>query len=737
ADMRGAVEALENDLVRSLKRQTLWGGPLADIDVLPCPSAASIDRFEEQIDAARRRIEKQRESRAAGQSEINQIQTELQAMDRLHQIPTESDLKDARSLRDRGWGLIRHRLAGEAVDPTESEAFVGSVAGAVGLSDAFEGSMTRADRIADRLRREAEQVIRKGLLEARRTVVENALVGIAGDLEAALDEYRRLTAEWQALWTPAGITPLSPREMRAWIADMDSLRIKSVDLKAKKVQSEAVETELAALKSSLLRALDAAGAPREASTVALSTLVKSARAQVDARNDLASRIAAVDKASSDLKGELEEVAAGVVELEKSLADWQTNWARQVGKIGMGVDASPTAALAVIESIREARNLTSEADVLSKRIDGIDRDSAAFKSRVDKLVEILAPDLNGEPQDRAAELLYAGLTAAREAHSKQQGLDAQLQAAKKEILDAEKRISQCSALVESLCQEAGCREADALAETEKRAHARKHLLLERSGIEVRLRGVSGGATVEAFIAEAAAVNADRIGPEREELEKEIKRLEQERSSLDQAIGTEKAELKRMDGSAEAAGCAEEAERLLGSLETDVETYARLKIADFLLSRTIEQYREKHQGPLIRRASELFASMTRGAFAGVRADYDDKGNPVLVGVRQGRETVVKVEGMSDGTADQLYLALRLASLEQYLDHNEPLPFVVDDILLRFDDDRSLATLEVLCALSKKTQVIFFTHHRHLVELVEARTMDGVVVQHELQTPSLLPG
>ncbi|MFO7714402.1 AAA family ATPase, partial [Desulfosarcina sp.] len=63
ADMRGAVEALENDLVRSLKRQTLWGGPLADIDVLPCPSAASIDRFEEQIDAARRRIEKQRESR--------------------------------------------------------------------------------------------------------------------------------------------------------------------------------------------------------------------------------------------------------------------------------------------------------------------------------------------------------------------------------------------------------------------------------------------------------------------------------------------------------------------------------------------------------------------------------------------------------------------------------------------------------------------------------------------------
>ena len=94
-----------------------------------------------------------------------------------------------------------------------------------------------------------------------------------------------------------------------------------------------------------------------------------------------------------------------------------------------------------------------------------------------------------------------------------------------------------------------------------------------------------------------------------------------------------------------------------------------------------------------------------------------------------TQVTVDGMSDGTADQLYLSLRLASLEQYLEHNEPLPFVVDDILLRFDDERSLATLTVLSELSRKTQVIFFTHHRHLVELVEARSPDLAIAQHTL--------
>jgi len=90
--------------------------------------------------------------------------------------------------------------------------------------------------------------------------------------------------------------------------------------------------------------------------------------------------------------------------------------------------------------------------------------------------------------------------------------------------------------------------------------------------------------------------------------------------------------------------------------------------------------------------------------------------LVGIRSKSGAPVHVEGMSDGTADQLYLALRLASLEQYLEHNKALPFVVDDILLRFDDERALATLDVLADLAGKTQILFFTHHRHLVELAQ---------------------
>ena len=186
---------------------------------------------------------------------------------------------------------------------------------------------------------------------------------------------------------------------------------------------------------------------------------------------------------------------------------------------------------------------------------------------------------------------------------------------------------------------------------------------------------------------------------------------------------------MDLGGAAAEAADRAQGLLAELGSDVEEYARLRLASAVLNRTIERYREKNQGPVLERASRLFAKLTVGSFAGLRADYNEQGEPVLVGVRAAGGKPVGVGAMSDGTADQLYLALRLASLETYLDEKEPVPFIVDDILIKFDNERSAATLEALAELSRRTQVIFFTHHEHLLELAQRRLAPGDFFVHRL--------
>ena len=90
------------------------------------------------------------------------------------------------------------------------------------------------------------------------------------------------------------------------------------------------------------------------------------------------------------------------------------------------------------------------------------------------------------------------------------------------------------------------------------------------------------------------------------------------------------------------------------------------------------------------------------------------------------VVEVGAMSEGTTDQLFLALRLAAVEQSVAAGVRLPFLADDLFVNFDDERSEADFRVMADLAKSTQVLFFTHHPHLVAM--ARTVVGADIHSE---------
>jgi len=159
------------------------------------------------------------------------------------------------------------------------------------------------------------------------------------------------------------------------------------------------------------------------------------------------------------------------------------------------------------------------------------------------------------------------------------------------------------------------------------------------------------------------------------------------------------------------------------------YVKITLAALILKREIESYRKAHQGPILKKATDIFKGLTLGAYSELRADVDDRGKPILTGVKRSGSPIA-VESMSDGTRDQLYLALRLASLHVRLVNEEPMPFVVDDILVNFDDRRSRAALEALRDLAVKNQVILFTHHQKIVDQAETLDSSTGIVIHRLQ-------
>src|SRR5258706_6861966 len=87
------------------------------------------------------------------------------------------------------------------------------------------------------------------------------------------------------------------------------------------------------------------------------------------------------------------------------------------------------------------------------------------------------------------------------------------------------------------------------------------------------------------------------------------------------------------------------------------------------------RRENQGQIWSRASALFARLTLGSFSGLKTEFDDKDQPILVGMRgmASPPRDVHVEEMSDGTRDQLYLALYLATLERVANAGDPMPLI----------------------------------------------------------------
>jgi uncharacterized protein YhaN len=161
-----------------------------------------------------------------------------------------------------------------------------------------------------------------------------------------------------------------------------------------------------------------------------------------------------------------------------------------------------------------------------------------------------------------------------------------------------------------------------------------------------------------------------------------------------------------------------------LQQIAEDYVSIRTGVVLLQWAVERYKREKQAPLLKRAGALFAKLTGGSFKGLKIEFDEHDKMYLAGLRSD-DAIVPVSGMSDGTADQLYLALKVAAVEDSLSHGIPLPFVADDLFINFDGPRAAAGFEVLAELAQKTQVLFFTHHEHLVQIARQAMGEDVPI------------
>ena len=143
--------------------------------------------------------------------------------------------------------------------------------------------------------------------------------------------------------------------------------------------------------------------------------------------------------------------------------------------------------------------------------------------------------------------------------------------------------------------------------------------------------------------------------------------------------------------------------------------RLALLESIVARAEREYRDAHQPDVLRRAGNHLRRITGGRYT--RLDYlsDDEGGLQVYGAEH-EEPVPVAYPISRGTLDQIFLCLRLGLLDHLDAGREKLPLVLDDALLRMDDERREAGVRVLGDLAATRQIFLLTCHNAVASEVE---------------------
>mgnify|MGYP005841405481 CR=1 FL=1 len=701
-----------------------FSGPLEALARAIMPLPETLDAFAARFDELAQRIRDDERRKKELIEEQRQAEQELQALLATGEAPTLAELEASRAIRNSGWGLIKRKYI-HGLDVARELA---KYAPDGDLPALYEQRVEAADHLADQVRLAADRVLKRADLEAQIEHRQRRLNDLAVDAAKAQAAGDNLREEWNAVWRPLQVDPGTPAEMREWLLRVEALLANARAANAAALEAKQLGERCEALQEAMALQIRKFDARADLSGMGLEARLQLCEQRVAQEEADLQRKKQLEQARHKALNRLARIREELRTIETEQATWRQDWGQAIAGLGLRDDAHPELATETFARLESFFAKFDESEELRRRIYGMDRHVEEFDARVFELAERLGLTRDGQDARVIAAQLNRDLTEAREARASLKKIRAQEKEAAVELEKAE--ISHQAALekLALLRLQAGVKSDDELGPAAESSKKKRDLQRKLEALEQELNRAGDGLSIEQLENEAAASDADAIEGDLEKIAAELQELHAQRDALRDQRQKLRTELDARDGSSLAAQLSQQAEQHLADVVSGLEQHLRLRIAALMLEEKIEEYRRKNQAPLLARAGDLFSRLTLGSYANLRDELDDQGRPFLLGVRpDGKE--VGVEGMSDGSRDQLYLSLRLATLEQHLGKGEPMPFVVDDILIGFDDDRTRVGLEVLAELAAITQVLLFTHHRRVIELADGIEAQAGVFIHEL--------
>ncbi len=447
------------------------------------------------------------------------------------------------------------------------------------------------------------------------------------------------------------------------------------------------------------------------------------RRLVDRRHDLEARIQEEEESLVRLLNEREALDQAARAAEQAYEEAQEAWASFLATIELAEGLTPDGALEVLATVEGAKAQLREWNESAQVVQRAEQEIAAASEQINAVLERCgrAPTTFA---DAPSALLTLRKALGESLHARLEGdrLAEQLKEKQRELETAEAERARALEQRQSLLAAAGAYDGEDF--RRRAAIFKQRVELEResrqreTALEVHAGTVEGRQLLEARLS-----TTTRAELEREHAEADTR----ERGPLAEALamrlqdkGRLEQQLQSLEHNDRLSESLLEYQTLLAQLDQQAQRWAVRAVTRYLLDKARQTYERERQPAVLKQASEFFRVMTGGRYKRVIVPFGE--TRLEVELKNGRTQ--STDRLSRGTAEQLYLSMRLAFVREYAKHAGPLPLVVDDILVNFDPDRAKAAIMVLAEIARTHQVLFFTCHPHVLAWFKEQTPDTAI-------------
>lgn len=445
------------------------------------------------------------------------------------------------------------------------------------------------------------------------------------------------------------------------------------------------------------------------------------RERDSAAGTLAEKKTVVAKCKSALERHQEELRTAETELRNSSRQWQ-QW---LAGNGFPATLSPETALDALQIITELVTGISQKGEMADTIDSLKQEIVDYETKLRQLLHDLGR-LPVEPEQVAVVVNNLKEEIEQSKSNRRRRADHAGSAAKlrQKIETIRRDVDKRQTHLASLLTEAGVGTLDEFTERGRMVAQREEITAKMRTCDKTIRTVAGVADSEEIRRQLGTLTRHELESQARVLTDRVDTTEREREEMRTRLAERKHTIATMQTADTVANLRLAEERLLAEIRAYASEWTRYALAKYLIDQARQKFEREQQPRVLRDAGDFFRTITCNRYSELVAPLEKNTIEVITPANERKS----VEVLSRGTAEQLYLSIRFGYIRNRAATNEPLPVIMDDILVNFDPHRARLAAEAIVDLSASHQILYFTCHPQTIEIF--RDISPAVPCYELQ-------